>query len=43
MRRAPDQQRILQYLRKQFKADEPAINAWCGRWITAGFDAYEAR
>ena len=34
--------RILEYLRKNFGADEAAINAWCGTWITAGFDAYEA-
>jgi maleylpyruvate isomerase len=34
--------RILEYLRKTFGADEAAINAWCGTWITAGFDAYEA-
>ncbi|WP_284336642.1 maleylacetoacetate isomerase [Comamonas sp. NoAH] len=34
--------RILQYLRQQFGADEAAVNAWCGHWITAGFDAYEA-
>lgn len=34
--------RILQYLRKTFGADESAINAWCGRWIGDGFDAYEA-
>lgn len=34
--------RILEYLRKQFGADEAAVNAWCGTWITAGFDAYEA-
>ncbi|MBP3981471.1 maleylacetoacetate isomerase [Acidovorax sp. JG5] len=34
--------RILQYLRKQFGADEAAVNAWCGTWITAGFDAIEA-
>lgn len=33
--------RILQYLRKQFGADEAAINAWCATWITAGFDAIE--
>jgi maleylpyruvate isomerase len=33
--------RILEYLRKQFGADEDAINAWCGTWIAAGFDAYE--
>jgi len=34
--------RILEYLRKTFGADEAAINTWCGTWITAGFDAYEA-
>ena len=34
--------RILEYLRKTFGADEEAINAWCGTWISAGFDAYEA-
>ena len=34
--------RILEYLRKQFGADEAAINTWCGTWISAGFDAYEA-
>jgi maleylpyruvate isomerase len=34
--------RILQYLRRHMGADEAAINAWCGTWITAGFDAIEA-
>lgn len=34
--------RILQTLRQQFGADEDAVNAWCGTWIGAGFDAYEA-
>jgi maleylpyruvate isomerase len=34
--------RILQTLRQQFGANEDAINAWCGTWISAGFDAYEA-
>lgn len=34
--------RILQTLRQQFGADETAINAWCGHWISEGFDAYEA-
>ncbi len=34
--------RILEHLRKQFGADDTAINAWCGTWISAGFDAYEA-
>ena len=34
--------RILEYIRKQFGANDEAVNAWCGTWITAGFDAYEA-
>jgi maleylpyruvate isomerase len=34
--------RILEYLRKVYGADEAAINTWCGHWIIAGFDAYEA-
>ena len=34
--------RVLQTLRKQFGANEDAINAWCASWISAGFDAYEA-
>lgn len=34
--------RILEYLRKAFGHDEAAINAWCGTWIRAGFDAFEA-
>ncbi|QBK03989.1 maleylacetoacetate isomerase [Hylemonella gracilis] len=33
--------RILEYLRKNFAADEAAILAWCGTWISAGFDAME--
>ena len=34
--------RILEYLRHTFGANDDAINAWCGTWIGAGFDAYEA-
>jgi len=34
--------RILEYLRKNYGADDIAINTWCGHWISAGFDAYEA-
>lgn len=34
--------RILMYLRKNFAANEEAINAWCATWITDGFNAYEA-
>lgn len=33
--------RILEYLRKQFAADESAINAWCATWVSDGFNAYE--
>jgi maleylpyruvate isomerase len=34
--------RILQNLRKNFEATEDAIHAWCGQWITEGFDAIES-
>ena len=34
--------RILEYLRKELGANDDAVNAWCGTWISAGFDAYEA-
>lgn len=34
--------RILETLRHTFGADDQAINTWCGTWIGAGFDAYDA-
>lgn len=34
--------RILETLRRDFAADEKAINRWCARWIGDGFDAIEA-
>ena len=34
--------RILETLRHRFGADDAAVNAWCGTWITAGFDAFDA-
>ena len=34
--------RILETLRKQFGANEDTINAWCGTWISDGFNAIEA-
>lgn len=34
--------RILEALRHRFGADESAINDWCGTWIGAGFDAFDA-
>lgn len=33
--------RVLQYLRQRLGQDEAGINAWCGTWIRAGFDALE--
>jgi len=34
--------RILEALRKDFGAEEAAVNRWCGRWIIEGFNALEA-
>ena len=34
--------RILEALRHDFGADDAAVNRWCVRWITDGFDAIEA-
>jgi maleylpyruvate isomerase len=34
--------RILEALRHRFGADDAAINDWCGTWIAAGFDAFDA-
>ncbi|KAB2967336.1 maleylacetoacetate isomerase [Zoogloea sp.] len=34
--------RILEYLRHTLGADEDVIQAWCGEWIHAGFQALEA-
>jgi maleylpyruvate isomerase len=34
--------RILEYLRNDLHHDEAAVNAWCSKWIGAGFDAFEA-
>lgn len=34
--------RILQTLRHDFKADEAAVQRWCSRWISDGFDALDA-
>ncbi|MBC7460467.1 MAG: maleylacetoacetate isomerase, partial [Thermoleophilia bacterium] len=31
--------RILEALRHDFGADEAAVQRWCARWITDGFDA----
>ncbi len=33
--------RILETLRHEFGADEAAIQRWCARWISDGFDALE--
>ncbi len=34
--------RILEAMRRDFGADEAAIERWCATWIVAGFDAIEA-
>lgn len=34
--------RILEYLRKSLECEESAVQAWCGHWISAGFEALEA-
>lgn len=34
--------RILEALRHDYRADEAAVQRWCGRWIADGFDAIEA-
>jgi maleylpyruvate isomerase len=34
--------RIIEYLRGPLRCDQGTINAWCGTWIVAGFDAIEA-
>lgn len=33
--------RVLELLRHDFAFDDAGINAWAGRWISAGFDALE--
>jgi len=34
--------RVLNYLRREFKQDETAVNTWYRHWITEGFTALEA-
>jgi maleylpyruvate isomerase len=34
--------RILEALRHRFGADQRTIDDWCGTWISAGFDAFDA-
>jgi maleylacetoacetate isomerase len=33
---------VLNYLRKELKQDDAAVNAWYHHWVIAGFDAIEA-
>jgi maleylpyruvate isomerase len=33
--------RVLDTLKRRFRADQAAVEAWCATWIDAGFDAYE--
>jgi maleylpyruvate isomerase len=35
--------RVVRYLREAFGADSAAVKRWASTWISAGFDAYEAR
>lgn len=35
--------RILESLRHDLGCDEGQVDAWCARWIAAGFDALEAK
>lgn len=34
--------RILESLRGRFGADDAAVDDWCGTWIAAGFEAFDA-
>jgi maleylacetoacetate isomerase len=34
--------RVLQYLAKELKQDEPAVQRWFNHWIVLGFDAFES-
>ena len=34
--------RVLDHLKAAFGADQAALDAWCGRWITEGLTACEA-
>ncbi len=34
--------RVLEYLRGQFGCDAAAVDAWCGTWMSAGFEALDA-
>ncbi len=34
--------RILEKLKKDFGADQKAVDQWCGQWISDGFNAIEA-
>ena len=33
--------RVLEYLRGELGCDSAAVNAWCGAWMSAGFDALD--
>ncbi|UUX95353.1 maleylacetoacetate isomerase [Aquabacterium sp. J223] len=34
--------RVLEALKSRFRASQAVIDDWCGTWIAAGFDAFEA-
>lgn len=35
--------RVLQYVKRQFNQEQPAIDAWARHWIETGLAAFEAR
>jgi hypothetical protein len=39
---AVNNRRILETLRHGFSTDEAAMEHWCGTWIGAGFEVFEA-
>lgn len=39
---AENNRRILETLRHGFSTDEAAMEHWCGTWIGAGFEVFEA-
>lgn len=34
--------RVVNYLKRELACDDAAVDAWCGTWMSAGFDALDA-
>ena len=34
--------RVVNYLKRELGCDDAAVDAWCGTWMSAGFDALDA-